>query len=164
MKRTKSSSRTPAFTNIGTNDDLIKRYYEEMEENIEVGTQTTHSLYIDFGRYNNALKENADKLKAFNTDMNSTLFCCKNHIDSFNTSRQHQPSKRKIKLGKKISAETKFSIIKWSIENKESVERWSQVFKASKSSIYKILREYKLNGISDLVWEMKKWNSSHNIV
>ena len=100
MKRSKSSSGTPAFTNIGPNDDLVKLYYEEMKENIEEGTQTTHSLYIDFGRYNNVLKENDDKLKALNTNMNSTIFCCKNHIDSFNTSRQHQPSKRKIKLGK----------------------------------------------------------------
>ena len=83
----KSSSRTPAFTNIGPNDDLVNRYYEEMEENIEEGTQTTHSLDIDFGMFNNALKENADKLKALNTYINSTIFCCKNHIDSFNTSR-----------------------------------------------------------------------------
>ena len=29
-----------------------------------------------------------------------------------------------MKLGKKLSAEIKFSIIKWSIENKESVECW----------------------------------------
>ena len=122
MKRSKSSSRTPAFTKIKPNDELVKRYYEEMEENIEEGTQATHCLYIDFGRYNNALKENADKLKALNTDINSTIFCSKNHIDSFNTSKQDQPSKREIKLGKKIFTETKFSIIKWSIENNESVE------------------------------------------
>ena len=48
---------------------------------------------------------------------------------------------------KRISAETKFSIRKWIIENKESTELWAEVFNTSKSSVYKIFKDYRLNRV-----------------
>ena len=73
MKRNKSSSQTPAFTNIGSNDDLIRFYYEEMNENTKESSESVQNLYIDFGRYNNALKESDNKLKVLKTDANPII-------------------------------------------------------------------------------------------
>ena len=73
MEQNQSSSQTPAFTNIGSNDDLLKLYYEEMKENSKESPETVHNLYIDFSRYKNTLKESDDKFKVLLTDTNPMI-------------------------------------------------------------------------------------------
>ena len=69
-------------------------------------------------------------------------------------------NKRSLKLGKKLWAKTKFSIIKRHILNNESVECWALEFRVNKNSVYKILKDYYRNIVSNLISEMKRWSSA----
>ena len=77
MEQNQSSSQTPAFTNIESNDDLLKLYYEEMKENAKESSETVHNLYIDFSRYKITLKESDDKFKVLLTDTNPMIYSVK---------------------------------------------------------------------------------------